>query len=563
MALVRLPSPVGRIVRIIGQPLQWWRESLPLRVVASTFIGSMLVLLLGGVLLMEQGSDGVVAGKKQAAVSEAQAAITNAQETLYATGATSSNIDLILNQLAVDAEQRGTSTRQYHVWVQTPVQDFVSQGLDEASVPEEMQQRVRESDGIFVQPTLVQYTAEDGRPDQPGLVVGSTLFAPGMDRYPIYYIFPLSEEVKTLEVLHNAVVTTGVLLVVLMTGISAMVARQVVGPVRDARLAAERLAEGQLDDRMVVRGHDDFARLAISMNHMASELQKQIQQLEELSRVQQRFVSDVSHELRTPLTTVRMAAEVLHDAREDFDPLALRSAELLQSELDRFEALLGDLLEISRFDAGAAVLNLERVDLRALVEDVVRANATHALRAGTPILLHARHACTAEVDRRRVERVLRNLVVNATEHGEGRPIDIFIECDDEAVAIAVRDHGIGFESGHARQVFHRFWREDTSRARTVGGTGLGLAISMEDANLHGGWLNAWGRPGRGAQFRLTLPRKAGTILQISPLPVVPRDLVGVQGATREVTRTLVSVPDHPAVEGGDATRSAPRTDAAR
>jgi two-component system, OmpR family, sensor histidine kinase MtrB len=89
---------------------------------------------------------------------------------------------------------------------------------------------------------------------------------------------------------------------------------------------------------------------------------------------------------------------------------------------------------------------------------------------------------------------------------------------------------VGFQASQARQVFHRFWRGDAARARAVGGTGLGLSIAMEDANLHGGWLTAWGRPAMGAQFRLTLPRKAGAILETSPLPLVPRDLVGPGGA---------------------------------
>ncbi|MFW6599414.1 MtrAB system histidine kinase MtrB [Propionibacteriaceae bacterium Y2011] len=524
--------------RLLGAPLQWWFRSLPLRVVATTLFASVLVLFVGGLFLMEQASAGVVEGKKDASVAEARTAIDGAQRQLYAAGTTSSNVNTVLTQLAADFEQRGTATQQYHVVVQGPVGFIQSAGVDSRSVPQSLREQVLSDDQVWWTSTLVQYT--DSRASTPGIVVGASLFASG-GRYPIYFIFPLTEEVGILEVLQNAVITTGLLLVVLLAGIAAMVARQVVSPVRAARQAAERLADGFLDDRMVVRGQDDFARLAISMNHMASELQKQIQQLEELSRVQQRFVSDVSHELRTPLTTVRMAAEVLHDARDDFDPLARRSAELLQTELDRFEALLADLLEISRFDAGAAQLALEPVDIRAMVEEVVRANASHAVRAGTPVLLHAPHACTADVDRRRVERILRNLLVNAIEHGEQKSIDVFVECDEDAVAVAVRDHGVGFEAGQARQVFHRFWRADASRARTLGGTGLGLAISMEDANLHGGWLNAWGRPGRGAQFRLTLPRRAGTILHVSPLPVVPRDLVGAAGAAREVSRTLVSV----------------------
>jgi len=341
----------------------------------------------------------------------------------------------------------------------------------------------------------------------------------------------LSQEVETLQFLRSAAVTTGAILVILLTFIAALVARQVVTPVRAARRAAESLASGNLDDRMQVHGQDDLGRLAISMNYMASELQKQINQLEDLSSVQQRFVSDVSHELRTPLTTVRMAAEVLYEARDDFDPVAARSAELLQTELDRFEALLGDLLEISRFDAGAAVLAVSEVDLVQIVRQVVDAHAQFAERAGSQVLVQAPGPCKAEVDARRIDRIIRNLLVNAIEHGEGRPIRILVQADDDAVAIAIRDHGVGFEASQARQVFHRFWRADPARARTMGGTGLGLAIAMEDANLHGGWLTAWGRPGLGAQFRLTVPRRAGGILQSSPLPMVPRDLVALPGPT--------------------------------
>ena len=150
-----------------------------------------------------------------------------------------------------------------------------------------------------------------------------------------------------------------------------LVTRLVVDPVRRAAGTAQRLAEGQLEERMTVRGEDDLARLATSFNAMADSLQRQITQLEGLSQLQQRFTSDVSHELRTPLTTVQMAAEVLHESRGDFPPHVARSAELLHAELDRFEGLLTDLLEISRYDAGAAVLDWEPTDVGALVDRVV------------------------------------------------------------------------------------------------------------------------------------------------------------------------------------------------
>jgi two-component system sensor histidine kinase MtrB len=130
-------------------------------------------------------------------------------------------------------------------------------------------------------------------------------------------------------------------------------------------------------------------------------------------------------------------------------------------------------------------------------------------------------ACMAEVDRRRVERILRNLLVNAVEHGEGKDVVVTVAADRDAIAVAVRDHGVGLGAGEDQLVFERFWRADPARARTTGGTGLGLAIALEDARLHGGWLQAWGERGRGSVFRLTLPRIVGQSIAGSPLPLGP------------------------------------------
>jgi len=508
-------------------PITWWWRSLPLRVVLTVFLASVLVLVLGGFLLMQQATIGVIDGKKETAKNEARQAVNTAQGQLNAADLTGEvNVDKLLFDLATGYAGRA---EQYEVIIIARGQTITAGNAVVISIPAALRKRVEQSNDLLMTSTQIDY--RDGRPSVAGLVAGATLTLPGTGRYQIYLLFPLTQQVATLVVLRYAVVTTGAILVILLTFIAALVSRQVVTPVRAARRAAESLASGNLRDRMKVRGQDDLARLATSMNYMASELEKQINTLEELSAVQQRFVSDVSHELRTPLTTVRMASEVLYEARDEFDPVAARSAELLQNELDRFEALLSDLLEISRFDAGAAQLNLEEVDLRDLVRRVVEASLRLAETNNTEITVHESGEAKAEVDTRRIERILRNLLVNAIEHSEGHPIDILIESDDAAVAIAVRDHGVGFEASQARQVFHRFWRGDAARARTVGGTGLGLAIAMEDANLHGGWLTAWGRPAMGAQFRLTLPKRVGAILETSPLPLVPRDLVG-PGGTR-------------------------------
>ena len=315
----------------------------------------------------------------------------------------------------------------------------------------------------------------------------------------------------------------GLALVMLVLVIALLVTRQVVRPVRVAAETAGRLAAGDLSQRIAVRGSDDIARLGQSFNDMADSLQRQIRRLEDLSRLQRRFTSDVSHELRTPLTTIRMAAEYLHASRERVPAGARRGRpSCCTAELDRFESLLGDLLEISRYDAGVAHLESETVDIRGVVATTVAASRMLAERHGSEVIVEQPDVpVSVDIDPRRVERILRNLVGNALDHGEGKPVVITIGYDDDAVAVTVRDHGVGLRPGEAGLVFNRFWRGDPSRSRLTGGTGLGLAISLEDARLHDGWLQAWGERGRGAQFRLTLPRRAGHTLMHSPLPLDP------------------------------------------
>jgi two-component system, OmpR family, sensor histidine kinase MtrB len=343
----------------------------------------------------------------------------------------------------------------------------------------------------------------------------------------LFYLAPLTTQDQAANQIRATVLITGLALVMLLGLLAALITRLVVRPVRVAARTAQRLSAGLLDQRMVVDGEDDLAMLAASFNQMASNLQRQITRLEEMSRLQRRFTSDVSHELRTPLTTVRMAADLIFAERDGFDPAVARSAELLQAELDRFESLLTDLLEISRFDAGFAVLDSEPTDLVPVVRRVVDRLDGLAERLGVEIDLRLPDApVIAEVDPRRVERVLRNLLGNAVEHGERRPVVVTLGMDDAAVAITVRDHGVGLRPGEEKLVFNRFWRADPSRARQTGGTGLGLSISVEDARLHGGWLEAWGAPGEGAQFRLTLPARAGDRLNSSPLRLVPDDRAG-------------------------------------
>lgn len=354
------------------------------------------------------------------------------------------------------------------------------------------------------------------------LVYGSPVPTAWSSPAELYYFFPLTSVVDAANNIRTIVLATGATLVLLLAVVTGLVTRLVVLPVRVAARTAQRLSAGLLDQRMTVSGEDDLAMLAASFNQMAANLQRQIVRLEEMSRLQRRFTSDVSHELRTPLTTVRMAADLIFNERDSYPPEVARSAELLQHELDRFESLLTDLLEISRFDAGFAALDTELTDLVPVVRRSVERLAPICARAGTEVRLELpERPVIAEVDPRRVDRIVRNLLENAVEHGEGRPVVVRLAEDQLAVAVTVRDWGVGLRPEEQKLVFNRFWRADPSRARHSGGTGLGLSISLEDARLHGGWLQAWGAPGKGAQFRLTLPLRAGQELSSSPLPLTP------------------------------------------
>jgi two-component system sensor histidine kinase MtrB len=253
---------------------------------------------------------------------------------------------------------------------------------------------------------------------------------------------------------------------------------------------------------------------------MAQSLETQIGELSKLSKMQQRFVSDVSHELRTPLTTIKLATEMLEAKVSELDPKAKRSLETLISQVARFEILLSDLLEISRYDAGAVVAELEVNDLNNVVQLVSAGLEPLAESLDCELIVKVPTKRTdAEFDRRRIERVLRNLISNALEHGSGKPVEIEVGMSKTSVAVTVRDFGVGMSRQQMDRVFDRFWRGDPARKRTTGGTGLGLAISIEDTHLHNGWLQVTSKPNKGTTFRLTLPRRSGQIFTESPLPL--------------------------------------------
>lgn len=515
-----------------------WARSLLLRVVATTLVLSMIVVIAVGAILLNRIRDGLLDAKVQSSVAEAAAGVETARRLAAASDTVESPAAAqLIDQVAVTLASRAGSPSLYEVLLlaapgTTAVPQRGSAVIDESSVPASLRAVVAEDNQLAWTFTEIQY--KDGR-TEPGLVVGAPLAIDGVGEYELYYVFPLTAQVETLDLVQSGIALAGIVLVALLSVIAWFVTRSVVTPVRLAADVAERLAAGRLEERMQVRGEDELAKLANAFNTMASNIKRQIRQLEDLSRVQRRFVADVSHELRTPITTIRMAADVIYANKDELEGPAARASELLIEQLDRFEDLLTELLEISRFDAGSAILDADPVDLKAVVHRVLDGAAPLADAKTTILtLVEPDDACMVEIDSLRVERVLRNLVVNAIEHGEGRPIEITVGSDDTSAAVSVRDHGVGLKPGEASLVFNRFWRSDPSRARTTGGTGLGLSIALEDARLHGGWLEAWGEPGQGSVFRLTLPRRLSETLVASPVPLEPAEVTAALDALAEV-----------------------------
>ncbi|GGF25286.1 sensor histidine kinase MtrB [Williamsia phyllosphaerae] len=486
---------------------------------------SFVVLLILGFVLTSQITDRLLDLKLRAATEEIDRARTSVERDLSG-GDANASIQNRLRQTRSILTDRDVDTTPASGVVGTFDTVLLVQGggpQDTASVgpieeiPDTLRRMVRAGQIAY------QYSSVEGSTGRktPALIVG-TPTSSGISGLELYLVFPLTNEESTVSLVRGTIFTGGLVLLGLLAAIAMLVSRQVVIPVRSASRIAVRFADGRLKERMPVRGEDDMARLAMSFNDMAESLSKQITHLEEFGGLQRQFTSDVSHELRTPLTTVRMASDVLYDGREDLDPVRKRSVELLNKELDRFETLLGELLEISRHDAGVAELAAERVSMSIAIDGALATVRHLAEETDTPLVLDLpEEPVLAEIDPRRVERILRNLMANAIDHGEQRPVTLTMRSDGDAVAITVRDRGIGLRPGEEKLVFNRFWRSDPSRFRRSGGTGLGLAISIEDARLHQGRLEAWGEPGKGASFRLTLPLVRGHKVLGSPLPLKP------------------------------------------
>ena len=511
------------------------RNSLASKVIVSTVLLSLVVVWLTGSALYSQLSDGVKRVNLESSLAEAKSSFFSAQYQFLLNESAANPVilkavqDVIVSSTEVSLNQDRKSIflnrfgRPFKNPLNVAAPDYSTStdGLDVSSFPDEIRKKVRSSDLVEYEYAKVKY---QDRADANVLIVGRKIVIPKSGNYEMYLVYSLNSQNQTLSIIKNALLFTGLALLFLIGLITWLVVRQVVRPVREAASIAQKFTQGDFAQRMKVESSDEIATLGNAFNDMALSLESQISRLENLSRVQQRFVSDVSHELRTPLTTLRMASEVIHSHKDSFDPKIARSSELLVAQLDRFERLLEDLLEISRFDAEVAELEPVDFDLISLIErciEDVRANAhEHFISISID---HETEQAMINADIRRVERIMRNLLSNALDHADEKPINVTVVSTRTEVAVGVRDFGSGIEPLALSRIFDRFWRADPSRARVRGGTGLGLSIALEDARLHNGELDAWGEPGRGAHFVLTLPRIAGQQIGGRPIRPQPED----------------------------------------
>ncbi|MEJ1156458.1 MULTISPECIES: MtrAB system histidine kinase MtrB [Microbacterium] len=505
-----------------------WRQSLRFKTILVTLTLTAVAVAIACVWMALAIQNDLFVSRKDQVLVDAQRA-TEASQTTLDSAAVQGDVVQIQNlmtrvRLTLGQQSASDEWAVFRIGPFSAIapQDIATDPALEEIITPELRASVREDSQHQYWQSVALPAGDDG--SVPGIIVGQQIDVPEVGPYELYLAYDLASAPQTLGFVHSTLWIVGIGLVLLIGGIAWFVLRSVTRPIGEAADTSAMLAAGELGVRLPVRGEDELATLGRSFNAMADSIESQIKELAELSLVQQRFVSDVSHELRTPLTTIRLAADMINDQRSEFEPATARAAELLNAQVQRFETLLTDLLEISRYDAGSVQLELEPTSLAALAEDVIESMAQLAEQHGTDVRLVAPGGYSpVDMDPRRVRRVVRNLLGNAIEHGEGRPIVVTVDSDQQAVAIGVRDYGLGMTPTDAERVFDRFWRADPSRKRTIGGTGLGLSIALGDARLHGGELAVWSELGRGTNFVLTLPRAAGKLTASSPVSADPGD----------------------------------------
>ncbi|WP_406444163.1 HAMP domain-containing histidine kinase [Streptomyces sp. NBC_00631] len=359
--------------------------------------------------------------------------------------------------------------------------------------------------------------------DRTALVVGMTVTfaeAPARGVYNsgvhVFLTVPQTTELAYVDALVTAAERAAVPALTLAVLLALLAARGVLRPVRALRHATRSIAEGRLDTRLAVDGSDELADLSHTFNETAAALEKSVAELRGMEARARRFAADVSHELRTPLAAMSAVTDVLDEDAARLDPDTATAVRLISEETVKLARLVDDLMEISRFDAGAAVPHLDEIDLAESLRRTLDARAWTGL---VECDLPPPGTLRGRVDPRRLDVVVANLVGNALRHG-APPVTLRLYDGTESggarlAVIEVLDGGPGIPEDVLPHVFERFYKSDAARTRTEG-SGLGLAITAENVRVHGGTVRAGNLPEGGAVFTVRLPLPAGEPPQEDP-----------------------------------------------
>ena len=484
------------------------------------------LVAVGGFLSYSIGS-GLFNTRVSQIMSEASRASADVQNTFAsASVANQSGLQTLMNQVVPNLETSATSQSRRVALLRTPgqgtttsLQSPISADLEISLIPDDLRLQVQSAEGKLNYKSVS--LPQPGGSVHPGLIVGAPINIPVAGAYELYLVYDLQSEQDTLDFVQRTLVFGGLSSMLLIGLVSLFVTNWLVRPVLVVAAVSEKIAAGDLGRRIPERGHDVIAVLAHSFNRMAEDLETQIKRLKSLSTMQQRFVSDVSHEMKTPLAVIKLSLGSLSEKKSTLDAASVNVVERLERQVARFEKLLSGLLEMSRFDAGVARLDVAPKDLREVAGEALVGVQPLADQRECTLRIDLLEAdCEADVDSRRIERIISNLLTNAIIHSGANEIFVAVASDERAVAVSVTDYGVGMTPEQAEHVFDRFYRADPSRSKD--GTGLGMAIALEDAALHNGKLELWSQPGVGTSFRLTLPRSMGDHFADSPLPLPPK-----------------------------------------
>ncbi|MBF0967462.1 MAG: HAMP domain-containing histidine kinase, partial [Actinomyces bouchesdurhonensis] len=431
---------LSRLIRVLTASRPWIflrssqivhriRHSLSAKLAVAITLSALAILLIFGIIVASQLRSSMFETRKDAILADASLRFSAAQSVFSSSTATSpdqvqESARGALTSLKASAAGAGATNVALLRSEGSAASLRINQIEDEQMrllVTPEMRQAVTQGGAQW---QSVGITASDSDKVSPGILVGTQVQLPRAGTHELYILYSLAADQSQVDVVLRVLALSALpIILTLPIAVYALLHRLLL-PVRLTVNAATKAAEGNLDVRVEVHGADEMAALGRAFNAMTSSLQDTISRYDELAKLQQRFVSDVSYELRTPLTTIRMAEEVVWDNREDLPAHARRSAELLHDQTERMEQMLADLLEISRYDAASALLDAEEHDLRPIVTRVVEGCCELAQRQGVTVRIIAPSPAAAEIDERRIERVIRNLVVNAIEHADRSDVTI-------------------------------------------------------------------------------------------------------------------------------------------